>query len=253
MVKQKSKFVYLILIVQLIAIVALLGFNIQAKAQGTFQELLYSDTIFSTILFDAIFLGIMCWQNEKMNLSQTWRQIPISNTKFYVANIMSTLLCCAYLFIVQIIINIIVTLPKITMVFTDLVGYSDDSSNFWSRGIIFGIFLILIVTNVSVFVSFTNFSTRIIVDFLPVKNTAWIKTLVMGIMVIIGVYVGMLINDHFTNFVATKFADSVMIHSNIREVGSMQITDIELAIISLILGSLNIWFINKFIETRIKN
>lgn len=31
----------------------------------------------------------------------------------------------------------------------------------------------------------------------------------------------------------------------------MQITNIELAIISLILGSLNIWLINKFVETKI--
>lgn len=103
------------------------------------------------------------------------------------------------------------------------------------------------------FVSFTNFSTRVIVDFLPVKNTTWVKMLVMGILVIIGVYVGMQINDHFTNFMMTKFTDSVMVHSNIREVGSMQVTDIELAIISLILGSLNIWLINKFVETKVKN
>lgn len=191
--------------------------------------------------------------NEKINLSQTWRQIPISSTKFYLANIMSTLMCCIYLFVVQIIANIIVTIPKSTMVFNDLIGYVDYPFNFWGRAVIFGLFLVLIVITISMFVSFTNFSTRVIVDFLPVKNTTWVKMLVMGILVIIGVYVGMQINDHFTNFMMTKFTDSVMVHSNIREVGSMQVTDIELAIISLILGSLNIWLINKFVETKVKN
>lgn len=215
MFKQKSKFIYLILLVQLIAVIASLVFNIQTIAQGEFQEILYNNTIFTTVLFDVIFLGIMCWQNEKINLSQTWRQIPISSTKFYLANIMSTLICCVYIFIIQIIANIIVTAPKVTRVFNDLIGYADYTANFWNRGLIFGLFLVLIVITISMFVSFTNFSTRVIVDFLPIKNTTWVKMLVMGILVIIGVYVGMQINSHFTNFMVTNFTHSVMIYSNI--------------------------------------
>lgn len=250
MFKQKSKYVYLTLIVQVIATAVFTWMN-QGGYVG-FRDTLYGTSMFLTVMFDVIFLALMCWQNEKINLSQTWRQIPISSSKFYLSNIMSTLLNCAYLFVIQILINVIITLPKVNEVFDDFFGFADYTGNYWVRGLIFGIFLVLIVVMITTFVSFTNFLTRIIIDFLPVKNTLWVKMLVMGILIIIAAYIGMQINDHFTNFLMTKVAGNMATQPNVREVGSLQVTDIEFAIISLVLGSFDLWFMNRFVEAKIQ-
>ena len=40
-------------------------------------------------------------RNEKVNLSETWNLIPVSSGKLWLNNIFSSLLTCAYIFIVQ--------------------------------------------------------------------------------------------------------------------------------------------------------
>lgn len=251
MFKQKQRYVYLVLIIQILATTVLtLMQHKDFKIEG-FQEVLYNNSILLTILFDVIFLAIMCWQNEKINLSQTWRQIPISDTKFYLSNIMSTLLACAYIFIVQVVITMLVSIPRIDRVFSDLIGMSDIRGDVLLDGSNFIVFLILMVVMICTFVSFTDFLTRIIVDFLPVKNTLWVKMLVMGILIILAAYIGAQINDHFTNFVMTRFVATNV--KATKPVNSLQITNLEFLLISIVLGGLDLLFINKFAEAKIKN
>lgn len=254
MLKQKVKYTYLVLVIQIIATFIFTVMNQAEYKREGFQNVLYNNSLLLTILFDVIFLAIMCWRNEKINLSQTWRQIPISNSRFYISNIMSTLLACAYLFIIQIILNMIISIPRIDRIFNDLVGLPDDIGgyNFFGRALTFVAFLVLIVVMVSTFVSFTNFLTRIIVDNLPVKNTLWAKMLVMGILIIIAAYIAAQINEHFTNFLMTHVVQNTMLKTNITEAGSLGVTDLEFLLISIVLGGLDLWFINRFIEAKIK-
>ena len=62
----------------------------------------------TTFLADATFLGLMCWQNEKINLSQTWQLIPASGSKIWIINIISSIAECAYIFVIQVVIGMIV-------------------------------------------------------------------------------------------------------------------------------------------------
>lgn len=62
----------------------------------------------TTIFADIIFTGLLCWQNEKINLSQTWHLVPISDVKLWLINIFSSIAECAYIFIIQVLVGAIV-------------------------------------------------------------------------------------------------------------------------------------------------
>lgn len=51
---------------------------------------------------DIAYVILSAWQNEKEYSSQTWRLVPISSSKFYLANILSAIVNGLYLVLIQI-------------------------------------------------------------------------------------------------------------------------------------------------------
>ena len=66
---------------------------------------LLSAGMLKTPIADVIFVGLLCWQNEKINLSQTWQLAPASSVKIWLINMLSSLVECIYIFVIQVILG----------------------------------------------------------------------------------------------------------------------------------------------------
>lgn len=258
MFKQKSKYVYLMIILQVISTVILSIYELSQENSSGIEDILrifYHISYLMMILLDIVFCGLMCWQNEKMNLSQTWRQVLITSIKFYLANIISTLVgCIYYLFAVQMIFNCLLSFPKINQPILDVLGITAGyNPNLIMKVITSILFLFLVVITISTFVSFTNFITKIIVDVLPVKSTIWIRMLAIGILVVIAAYIAFQMNDHFESFLMTRIGKQLVDQNHLETFNSLEAVDIEFIIISIILGGLDLFFISRFIEPKKDN
>lgn len=111
--------------------------------------------------------------------------------------------------------------------------------NTLSSTLLHWLFIILIIVFLYLFVSFTNFSSRIISETLPVKSTLWIRLFLIALLVIIAVYSGSIILSH---------VDGIINRVNIlRNYDPIWLDDLLIFIVSFILGIFDLWFIDKYI------
>ncbi|WP_308555571.1 hypothetical protein [uncultured Lactobacillus sp.] len=207
-----------------------------------------------TIYFDFAFCTITCWQNEKINMSQTWHLAAIDEGKTYLANTFSSLIACGVYFLLQQIVNVFLLIPTmganaISEAFSQFGLYPryfpDVYSSTETSFIFYWIFIVLIILFIYFFVSFTNFASRVISDELPVKSTLWIRLLIMAILVIIAVYVGSIFFSHLQNLVDSNRA--------LQTYDPIWLDDIGLFVIDLVFCLCDILFVKKWVEPKIVN
>lgn len=265
---QKRRYADLVLLVQVFAVafMFLMGIifrgnsnpinNISSVFAGNdnIWDLILGLGVLTTFFVDITFLGLMCWQNEKINLSQTWQLIPASSSKIWVFNIISSIVECAYIFVIQVVIGLIVLIID---------SYSHHINPF--SGTSFGanisfvesawalieelLALVGLCLIIFVFVSLINFLTRTITDQLPVKNTTGIRLVVMAILVIVGVIIAMQINDQMM----TIYYNHLAAHSETIDMDNIGLAALEYWIGSILLGIINCLLIQKFVEPKIIN
>lgn len=265
---QKRRYADLVLLVQVFAVafMFLMGIifrgnsnpinNISSVFAGNdnIWDLILGLGVLTTFFADITFLGLMCWQNEKINLSQTWQLIPASSGKIWIFNIISSIVECAYIFVIQVVIGLIVLIID---------SYSHHINPF--SGTSFGanisfvesawalieelLALVGLCLIIFVFVSLINFLTRTITDQLPVKNTTGIRLVVMAILVIVGVIIAMQINDQMM----TIYYNHLAAHSETIDMDNIGLAALEYWIGSILLGIINCLLIQKFVEPKIIN
>lgn len=262
---QKQRYANLVLLIQTFAVIFMLLMGIIFNRNNPINTLSSgfagNDNIWSTILglgaittffADITFLGLMCWQNEKINLSQTWQLIPTSSSKIWLINIISSLVECFYVGIIQVVIGLIVLIidgyssninpfgGKFTLDNSDVVGFAEEIMA------LIGLCLIIFA-----FVSFTNLLTRAIADQLPIKNAA-IKLIVMAVLVIIGIVIAARINDQVTtmyyNHVLAKTGEFTKV-----SIDTIGVTALEYWIGSILLGIIDCLLIQNVVEPKIVN
>ena len=265
---QKRRYADLVLLVQVFAVafMFLMGIifrgnsnpinNISSVFAGNdnIWDLILGLGVLTTFFADITFLGLMCWQNEKINLSQTWQLIPASSGKIWIFNIISSIVECAYIFVVQVVIGLIVLI--IDSYSHHINPFSDTSfganisfvESAWAliEELLALVGLCLIIF---AFVSLINFLTRTITDQLPVKNTTGIRLVVMAILVIVGVIIAMQINDQMM----TIYYNHLAAHSETIDMDNIGLAALEYWIGSILLGIINCLLIQKFVEPKIIN
>ena len=265
---QKRRYADLVLLVQVFAVafMFLMGIifrgnsnpinNISSVFAGNdnIWDLILGLGVLTTFFVDITFLGLMCWQNEKINLSQTWQLIPASSGKIWIFNIISSIVECAYIFVIQVVIGLIVLI--IDSYSHHINPFSDTSfganisfvESAWAliEELLALVGLCLIIF---AFVSLINFLTRTITDQLPVKNTTGIRLVVMAILVIVGVIIAMQINEQMM----TIYYNHLAAHSETIDMDNIGLAALEYWIGSILLGIINCLLIQKFVEPKIIN
>ena len=262
---QKRRCAHLVLLVQTFAVIFMFFMDLILNHQNSITE--FSNTFFrgksdnpleiilglgimTTIFADIIFTGLLCWQNEKINLSQTWHLVPISDVKLWLINIFSSIAECAYIFIIQVLVGAIVFMldlggslfKEITKIFF--------KASFWVTVEQFGeqiLYLVGLVLVIFTFVSFANLLTRTITDQLPIKNTTTIKLSVMAILVIIAVTIALKLNDQLTMFYIHYAVNDAI--ANVWD--WFRISILEYWIVAIVLGLIDSFLISKFVEPKI--
>ena len=252
---QKRRYANLVLLIQTFAVAFMFLMGVIFKGNGNPINMILVLGVFTTFFADVTFLGLMCWQNEKINLSQTWQLIPASGSKIWIINIVSSIVECAYIFVIQIVIGlVVVTIDSFSHHINPFVGTSFGANisfieSAWSliEELLTLVGLCLIIF---AFVSLANLLTRTIADQLPMKNTTAVRLVVMAILVIVGVIIALRINDQvLTMYTNHLFARA---HRAI-DVDTLGVSALEYWIGAILLGIINCLLIQKFVEPKIVN
>ena len=260
--KKKRRSVYLLALLQLVAgsIFALWAlFSNGGAFSNTDKPIAWFVMVATFTPFaDMAYVVLSAWQNEKEYSSQTWRLVPISSSKFYLANILSAIVNGLYLVLIQIGMGIVTFLPAFLSkdIRTNIweinqaIGKATNTGNFWKKvsesfpiGELLSAFLAFLLFAILVYSIITtlNLSSRTITDFLPDKHSKLVRFVIM--IVLIFVFIILTTNlGNLLNHLRWGGGDNSLLDFAESNLG--------MALIDLILGSINIWLLNKFHEGK---
>ena len=256
---QKQRYIYLLFVVNIFTVIFMTVLRITMPSNFSVNSDLtgyWEDTyMWLTIYFDIAFCAVTCWQNEKINLSQSWHLVAADERKTYLANVSTSMVACALFFFLQQIINGILLLPgyglnSFIQVYRDFQLWPAHY-DLMRDVLLHWLFIIMIILLIYLFVSFANFASRMITDFLPFKSTLWIRLLVIAILVVVAVYSGLIIFSHLETLIDIKRMSP---HANIIwQYDPMWLDTLILFIVNLIFDSIDFWFVHSFVEPKIAN
>ena len=264
---EKAKNVYSFLIIQTVGALAFSVFGLLIGT-GKISEFLNSYTellpdwlmgfCLLGVFFVIFFFIYIIVKNEKINHNQTWRLTAISDEKFYIANSLSTFATFVYF----IILNFIVAGILLTVsFFTDNAFrnscermFKQFRPNFEPNTIrfIFDIMLLLLLCCffISLLISFLNFSSKAIMDYLPVASSGLIvKLLHIFIVIVIA-----LLFTKAEKFFVDQVLGSLLNFLNFNPAynNALPYVNVIVVVVNLIMYVINIFLFKYFFEAEEK-
>ncbi|WP_308554871.1 ABC transporter permease [uncultured Lactobacillus sp.] len=266
MFQEKSKAVYLIYLIQTFASLCftlMMFFStrgqdpqiVVGKARETVNPIIEFLFMFAAMVaVTSVFAGFVYWiissvKNERINRSQTWRLIPISDTKFLLSNFGTALISYIWLQIIEIVTVVVASLPLL-FASKEIKGLFQGSNHnisaqdWWQLlgGIVF---VILLGYAWYAVVSLINLSSKSIMDFLPGGSSKALMFLVRLVVIVMVVwllgYAGSVLFS-----VVGRFTPFALGNGDI-QMGS---TILGFLAFDVVITLIDILLLNKFVEAK---
>ena len=264
---EKAKNVYSFLIIQTVGALAFSVFGLLIGT-GKISEFLNSYTellpdwlmgfCLLGVFFVIFFFIYIIVKNEKINHNQTWRLTAISDEKFYIANSLSTFATFVYF----IILNIIVAGILLTASFFMDKDFRNSCERMFKQfrpnfepntiRFIFDIMLLLLLCCffISLLISFLNFSSKAIMDYLPVASSGLIVKLLHIFIVIVIAWLFTKVEKIFVDQVLGSLLN--FLNLNPAYNNSLPYVNVIVVVVNLIMYVINIFLFKYFFEAEEK-
>ena len=264
---EKAKKVYSFLIIQIVGALAfsifglLIGTGKISEFLNSYTELLPDWLMGFCLLgvFFVIFFFIyIIVKNEKINHNQTWRLTAISDEKFYIANSLSTFATFVYF----IILNIIVAGILLTASFFMDKDFRNSCERMFKQfrpnfepntiRFIFDITLLILLCCffISLLISFLNFSSKAIMDYLPVASSGLIVKLLHIFIVIVIAWLFTKVEKIFVDQVLGSLLN--FLNLNPAYNNALPYVNVIVVVVNLIMYVINIFLFKYFFEAEEK-
>lgn len=264
MFQEKSKSVYLIFLIQAFASLCftIIGF---VSENGTPEFVNGKDTsnVNLVVAFLAVFAVMMLitsfvadfvyWivssiKNEKINRSQTWRLIPVTDTKFLLSNFGTAFLTYIWLGILEAVTIIVTLLPMLSDqdVRKVLSHVSLNlSAHDWQEMLASLGLIILIGYAWYAIVSLLNLASRSIIDFLP-GGSSKVLTFIIRVVVIIAI---IWILGHAASIIFSVLGEFSPFAVNNYDI-DYATTLLQFLVFDVVITLIDIFLLNKFVEAK---
>ena len=264
MFQEKSKSVYLIFLIQAFASLCLtiIGF---VSGNGTPEFVNGKDTssvnvivaflavfavmmLITSFIADFVYWIISSIKNEKINRSQTWRLIPVSDTKFLLGNFGTAFLTYIWLGILETVTILITLLPMLSdqEVRKVLSHVSLNlSAHDWQEMLASLGLIILIGYAWYAIVSLLNLASRSIIDFLP-GGSSKVLTFIIRVVVIIAI---IWILSHAASIIFSVLGEFSPFAVNNYDI-DYATTLLQFLVFDVVITLIDIFLLNKFVEAK---
>ncbi|NRO09682.1 ABC transporter permease [Lactobacillus helveticus] len=269
MFQEKSRTVYLIYLIQAFAslcfsvwmIISMKGDPNVMVINGHHEvtnHLIFYLLIFGVMMFiTSFFANFVYWiissiKNEKINRSQTWRLIPISDTKFLLSNFGTAFISYLWLMILEGIIVAVTCLPVLTVneVRKNLADFFSRSQQLGTQdwwGILGALVLVILLGYAwYAIVSLINLSSRSIMDFLPNGSSKFIMFIVRVVIILAIIW----LLSKATTVVFGAIGNLIPFLADGNKDLQMSGTLVEFLLFDLVVTLIDILLLNKFVEAK---
>lgn len=264
MFQEKSKSVYLIFLIQAFSSLCLtiIGF---VSGNGTPEFVNGNDTsnvnlvvaflavyavmmLITSFVADFVYWIVSSIKNEKINRSQTWRLIPVSDTKFLLGNFGTAFLTYIWLGILETVTILITLLPMLSdqEVRKVLNHVSLNlSAHDWQEMLASLGLIILIGYAWYAIVSLLNLASRSIIDFLP-GGSSKVLTFIIRVVVIIAI---IWILGHAASIIFSVLGEFSPFAVNNYDI-DYATTLLQFLVFDVVITLIDIFLLNKFVEAK---
>ena len=264
MFQEKSKSVYLIFLIQAFASLCftIIGFVLE---NGTPEFVNGKDTsnvnlvvaflavyavmmLITSFVADFVYWIVSSIKNEKINRSQTWRLIPVSDTKFLLGNFGTAFLTYIWLGILETVTILITLLPMLSdqEVRKVLSHVSLNlSAHDWQEMLASLGLIILIGYAWYAIVSLLNLASRSIIDFLP-GGSSKVLTFIIRVVVIIAI---IWILGHAASIIFSVLGEFSPFAVNNYDI-DYATTLLQFLVFDVVITLIDIFLLNKFVEAK---
>lgn len=269
MFQEKSRTVYLIYLIQAFAslcfsvwmIISMKGDPNVMVINGHHEvtnHLISYLLIFGVMMFiTSFFANFVYWiissiKNEKINRSQTWRLIPISDTKFLLSNFGTAFISYLWLMILEGITVAVTCLPVLTVneVRKNLADFFSRSQQLGTQdwwGILGALVLVILLGYAwYAIVSLINLSSRSIMDFLPNGSSKFIMFIVRVVIILAIIW----LLSKATTVVFGAIGNFIPFLADGNKDLQMSGTLVEFLLFDLVVTLIDILLLNKFVEAK---
>lgn len=264
MFQEKSKSVYLIFLIQAFASLCL-TIIVFVSGNGTPEFVNGNDTsnvnlvvaflavyavmmLITSFVADFVYWIVSSIKNEKINRSQTWRLIPVSDTKFLLGNFGTAFLTYIWLGILETVTILITLLPMLSdqEVRKVLSHVSLNlSAHDWQEMLASLGLIILIGYAWYAIVSLLNLASRSIIDFLP-GGSSKVLTFIIRVVVIIAI---IWILGHAASIIFSVLGEFSPFAVNNYDI-DYATTLLQFLVFNVVITLIDIFLLNKFVEAK---
>lgn len=264
MFQEKSKSVYLIFLIQAFASLCL-TIIVFVSGNGTPEFVNGNDTsnvnlvvaflavyavmmLITSFVADFVYWIVSSIKNEKINRSQTWRLIPVSDTKFLLGNFGTAFLTYIWLGIIETVTILITLLPMLSdqEVRKVLSHVSLNlSAHDWQEMLASLGLIILIGYAWYAIVSLLNLASRSIIDFLP-GGSSKVLTFIIRVVVIIAI---IWILGHAASIIFSVLGEFSPFAVNNYDI-DYATTLLQFLVFDVVITLIDIFLLNKFVEAK---
>lgn len=264
MFQEKSKSVYLIFLIQAFASLCL-TIIVFVSGNGTPEFVNGNDTsnvnlvvaflavyavmmLITSFVADFVYWIVSSIKNEKINRSQTWRLIPVSDTKFLLGNFGTAFLTYIWLGILETVTILITLLPMLSdqEVRKVLSHVSLNlSAHDWQEMLASLGLIILIGYAWYAIVSLFNLASRSIIDFLP-GGSSKVLTFIIRVVVIIAI---IWILGHAASIIFSVLGEFSPFAVNNYDI-DYATTLLQFLVFDVVITLIDIFLLNKFVEAK---
>lgn len=264
MFQEKSKSVYLIFLIQAFASLCL-TIIVFVSGNGTPEFVNGNDTsnvnlvvaflavyavmmLITSFVADFVYWIVSSIKNEKINRSQTWRLIPVSDTKFLLGNFGTAFLTYIWLGILETVTILITLLPMLSdqEVRKVLSHVSLNlSAHDWQEMLASLGLIILIGYAWYAIVSLLNLASRSIIDFLP-GGSSKVLTFIVRVVVIIAI---IWILGHAASIIFSVLGEFSPFAVNNYDI-DYATTLLQFLVFDVVITLIDIFLLNKFVEAK---
>ena len=264
MFQEKSKSVYLIFLIQAFASLCL-TIIVFVSGNGTPEFVNGNDTsnvnlvvaflavyavmmLITSFVADFVYWIVSSIKNERINRSQTWRLIPVSDTKFLLGNFGTAFLTYIWLGILETVTILITLLPMLSdqEVRKVLSHVSLNlSAHDWQEMLASLGLIILIGYAWYAIVSLLNLASRSIIDFLP-GGSSKVLTFIIRVVVIIAI---IWIFGHAASIIFSVLGEFSPFAVNNYDI-DYATTLLQFLVFDVVITLIDIFLLNKFVEAK---
>lgn len=264
MFQEKSKSVYLIFLIQAFAslcftIIDFVSENgtpefVNGKDTSSVNVIVAFLAVFAVMMLitsfiaDFVYWIISSIKNEKINRSQTWRLIPVTDTKFLLSNFGTAFLTYIWLGILETVTILITLLPMLSdqEVRKVLSHVSLNlSAHDWQEMLASLGLIILIGYAWYAIVSLLNLASRSIIDFLP-GGSSKVLTFIIRVVVIIAI---IWILGHAASIIFSVLGEFSPFAVNNYDI-DYATTLLQFLVFDVVITLIDIFLLNKFVEAK---